>query len=89
MASVYTDPVFQTGLAELISTIHLEDDRMCYTIPNNLLDVYHRVGESQWNTTSSVPQEWEFDAFTLNEFKCCWIEVYPLSRTTLNFRGVI
>ena len=69
---------FQKGIAELASTIHITNEKLCYDAPDSVEETQRFLGEAQWNETSDVPQDWEFDHFTLIEYKKCWIELFVL-----------
>ena len=71
---------YQNLAKSLIQSIHLENDELQYSISSDLHRLYCYAGELHWNETSSVPQEWVFDEFTLAEFKKCWIELYAKSQ---------
>lgn len=71
-------PIFQVELEEFARTIRQEEGRLCYNIPEKLWDYAHDIGCKQWEATSSVPQEWEFEQFSLLEFKDCWTALYAI-----------
>ena len=71
-------PEFQSELDVFAGTIRHEDGRMCYEISETLWNYAHNIGSKQWEATSTVPQTWEFEHFSLLEYKNCWIALYSV-----------
>ena len=76
LMSVMMSQEFQRSAELLRKTIDFEDGRLCYEIPNSLFQIIEEVAEKHWIATSSVPQNWEFDHFSLEDFKKCWKVLY-------------
>lgn len=60
-----------------------EDNNGLLSISDDMHEMLLDIGEKHWQMTSSLPQEWEFDGFSLEEFKCCWKELYVLSYSSI------
>lgn len=69
---------FSTSVDQFSTTIHYEDGKLCYEVDAELAEQLHMVSEKHWENTSSVPHNWEFDYFSLSEFKKCWDVIYQL-----------
>lgn len=69
---------FQINVTELKKSICVDNGTLLFETPKKLKELYAIIGNEQWNKTSNVPQEWEFDHFTLQEYKLCWIELYKM-----------
>lgn len=76
--SMCMSPQFQAELNEFAKSIRQQDGRLHYTITNRLWDFAHDIGTKQWEATSNVPQSWEFDHFTISDFKKCWTALYSI-----------
>lgn len=69
----------QSSIASFFGTIRIDNSRMYYEIPGIVYDVVYKIGECHWKETSFLPQEWEFEGFSLEYFKQCWLVLFTLS----------
>ena len=69
----------QSSIASFFGTIRIDNSRMYYEIPSIVYDAVYKVGECHWKETSFLPQEWEFEGFSLEDFKQCWLVLFALS----------
>ena len=54
---------------------HIEDGELCYNISSSIYESVKRICEKQWNITKTLPDDWEFDLFSLEDYKKFWIEI--------------
>lgn len=69
----------QSSIASFFGTIRIDNSRMCYEIPGMVYDAVYKIGECHWKETSFLPQEWEFEGFSLEDFRQCWLVLFTLS----------
>lgn len=69
----------QSSIASFLGTVRIDNSRMCYEIPSIVYDAVYKIGECHWKETSFLPQEWEFEGFSLEDFKQCWLVLFTLS----------
>ena len=66
-------------ILDLISTIHFEDGHLCYEIKRKAAEAYKKVADIHWNETSTLPKDWIFNDFSLEDYRKCWRELFSLS----------
>ena len=64
---------------KLISSIKFQDGHISYSTDNEIWSPFQKMMEKQWTCTSELPEEWNFDAFSIKDFKQFWIAVATLS----------
>ena len=63
---------------ELKDHISVEDGALCYSLPKNILISFRKLAEKQWDVTKTLPEDWKFDFFTLEEYRDFWIAITTL-----------
>lgn len=63
---------------ELQEKVHIDDGYLCYDISNDILDPFLEFANIQWETTKSLPVDWKFDKFTLDDYRQTWICIAAL-----------
>lgn len=58
--------------------VYLEDEELCYSISGDVLNAFLEVASEQWNATKTLPDDWKFDSFTLEEYRQTWIDLAAL-----------
>ena len=53
----------------------IENGLLCYSIEPCILDKSLSVAEKQWETTKTLPADWKFDLFTLEEYRKAWVAI--------------
>ena len=51
----------------------IENEMLCYDLTKEVIDAFYDIVKKQWDMTKTLPQTWEFDNFTLEEYRLCWI----------------
>ena len=64
--------------AELRNQITVEDEALCYSLSEGILDTFKKISRRQWDATKTLPADWKFDSFTLAEYKEFWITITTL-----------
>ena len=63
---------------ELKDQISIEDGALCYSLPEDILISFRKIAEKQWEATKTLPVDWKFDLFTLEEYRAFWIAIATL-----------
>lgn len=63
---------------KLIESIQFQDGHISYRTDLEVWNAYQQMMERQWIQTSELPEEWEFDTFSINAYKLFWIAVATL-----------
>lgn len=63
---------------ELKKQISIENDMICYSLTEGILDTFKIIAQSQWDLTKTLPDSWEFDLFTMAEYREFWIALTSL-----------
>lgn len=73
-------PVQDLSLAnsKLIASIKFQDGCISYSTDESIWDSFYEMMERQWVNTSELPEEWEFDKFSVKDFKQFWIAIATL-----------
>lgn len=72
-------------IIEIITkAVHFKDGRICYELTSEVLNAFKPFAEMQWEATSTLPKEWEFDRFTLDDYKKVWIIIDTLCMIHFN-----
>jgi len=65
--------------SKLISSIQFQDEHISYSTDNEIWGPFQKMMERQWIYTSELPEEWEFDTFSIKDFKQFWVAIATLS----------
>lgn len=65
-------------IAQLESSIHFEDGRICYNYNRDIWDAFGQFAHAQWDYTKTLPETWTFDSFSLKDYKETWIAIATL-----------
>lgn len=76
--SMFSFNISPKFLKEFENSIHFENERILYTLDSNTINMFKSVATQQWNATSSLPQNWTFDKFSLAEYREIWISIDTL-----------
>lgn len=71
-------PIEEDVTSDLISSIHFENKRICYSISDTIWNAFGAYPRAQWKCTRTLPDEWSFDCFSLEEYKETWIAITTL-----------
>jgi len=73
-------PIHTMSLAsqKLISSIQFSDGRISYRTDDEVWIPFQNMMERQWTSTSELPQEWQFDCFSVGDFKRFWVTIATL-----------
>ncbi len=63
---------------ELRKRISIENGMICYSLTEEILDTFMKMSQTQWDYTKTLPDTWEFDLFTLDEYKKFWVAMTTL-----------
>lgn len=64
--------------AELKNQIGIENEMIRYSLTQDLLDTFRKISQTQWDYTKTLPDTWEFDLFTMDEYKKLWVALTAL-----------
>lgn len=64
--------------SELKEHIWIDAGKVCYSLDESILGPFRKVAQSQWDTTKTLPDSWEFDLFTMAEYRSFWIAMTTL-----------
>lgn len=59
--------------------IFFEDNQICYSLNEDIIDAFRDIALKQWNTSKTLPDNWAFDRFTMAEYKNTWVALSMLS----------
>lgn len=63
---------------KLISSINFQDGHINYRTDVEVWDAFQHMMEQQWAQTSELPEKWQFDTFSVGEYKQFWVTVATL-----------
>lgn len=63
----------------LVSSITIQNKHLFYSTEDKVWNPFRRMMEEQWSSTSELPEEWEFDSFSVVDYKNFWIAIATLS----------
>lgn len=66
------------AISKLNSAIFLEDDHLCYTLSNDILEPFIEIANTQWSATKTLPDVWTFDLFSLDDYRKVWVNITAL-----------
>ena len=64
--------------SELKELISIEDEMICYSLTESILDTFRQIAQTQWDLTKTLPSSWEFDLFTMEEYRTFWVALTTL-----------
>lgn len=62
----------------LKSFVKIEDGKLCYSLTEGVIDIFRKMAERQWDMTKTLPETWEFEQFTMKEYKQFWVAITAL-----------
>lgn len=73
-------PIHTMSLASqrLISSIQFIDGHISYRTDDEVWIPFQNMMERQWTSTSELPEEWQFDRFSVGDFKRFWVTIATL-----------
>ena len=78
MAGVIDPYRLVTSAGELRNKVKIEDGMICYELSEDILNTFKSVVLQQWNATRTLPENWVFDHFTMEEYKTFWVALTAL-----------
>ena len=67
-------------LSEFVKSITIESDgKISYSAEPEIIDYFLNAGEQHWNASSSFPEDWSFDGFTMQEYKATWKSLFVMA----------
>ncbi len=67
-----------TSAGELRNKVKVENGMICYELSTDILNSFKNVALQQWNTSRTLPENWVFDSFTMEEYKAFWVALTAL-----------
>lgn len=64
--------------SELKKQISVEDEMICYSLTESILDTFRKIAQTQWDLTKTLPSSWVFDLFTMEEYRTFWVALTTL-----------
>lgn len=64
--------------SKLISSIKFQNGHILYSTDDEIWGPFQKMMERQWICTSELPEEWQFDSFSIKDFKCFWVAMATL-----------
>lgn len=73
-------PTFKllNSVSELKKHISVEDGEIGYINSQEVSATYREIATHQWDVTRTLPTDWEFELFSLEDYKKFWISVTAL-----------
>ncbi len=78
LASIFNPIKLMQASEELKKQISVEEGAICYSLNGEVLDAFSEVAQKQWDASKTLPGDWKFDLFTLEEYKEFWISIATL-----------
>ena len=63
---------------ELKEQVEIENDYICYSLCDRHISIFKDLAEKQWDVSKTLPDNWRFDSFSLNEYKEFWVSLTAL-----------
>lgn len=63
---------------ELKEQVRVEDEMLCYSLSERILSIFSEIAEQQWNLSKTLPEDWKFEKFTMEEYKHFWVTITTL-----------
>ncbi len=64
--------------SELKMQISIENGMVCYSLTEDILAPFRKIAQAQWDCSKTLPETWEFDLFTMDEYKRFWVALTTL-----------
>lgn len=64
--------------SELKERISIENEKICYSLTKSILNTFEKIAQNQWDLSKTLPDTWEFDLFTMKEYKEFWVALTTL-----------
>ena len=58
--------------SQLQENVSIQDQRLCYSLTKEIIDSFLDLANEQWNATKTLPPEWRFDFFSMDEYRKVW-----------------
>lgn len=78
MAGVIDPYRLITITGELREQVKVEDGMVCYSLSKDILNTFKNVALQQWDSSKTLPYDWKFDRFSLEEYKAFWVALTTL-----------
>lgn len=78
LASIFNPMNLMQASEKLTKQISVEDGALCYSLSCEVLDAFSEVAQKQWDASKTLPSDWKFDLFSLEEYKEFWISIAAL-----------
>lgn len=59
----------------LKESVKIQDGQVCYEVSESILNTFTEMAAQHWNVTKTLPESWEFDLFSLEEYRQVWISI--------------
>ena len=67
-----------TSAGELRNKVKVENGMIFYELSDDILNAFKNIALQQWNASKTLPEDWVFDSFTLEEYKAFWVALTAL-----------
>ena len=69
---------FLDALNEFRRRVTIDNGYICYSLSERIISAFKEIALQQWNITKTLPENWTFDTFSLNEYKDFWVTLAAL-----------
>ncbi|SHI57288.1 hypothetical protein [Pseudobutyrivibrio xylanivorans] len=66
------------ALQNLREHVHVDNGQLWYEINHDILEPFLEIACNQWDATKTLPEYWQFDLFSLEEYRQTWIDIAAL-----------
>lgn len=63
---------------KLQETVKIEEGMLCYQLTSEIIDSFKEIATQHWDATKTLPESWEFDLFSLSDYRHFWINLAAL-----------
>lgn len=63
---------------KLQENVKIENGMICYQLTSEIIESFKEIATKHWDATKTLPESWEFDLFTLSDYKRFWISLATL-----------
>ena len=63
---------------ELKKQVKVENGMICYSLSEKIIATFRDIALQQWNLSKTLPDNWQFDSFSLEEYRDFWIAITSL-----------
>lgn len=64
--------------SELKEQVSIENEKICYSLTESILNTFKKPAQAQWDITKTLPDTWEFELFTMAEYRAFWVALATL-----------